>query len=338
MTTNVSHEDTVRLMLARVLTAPAFLYKLEQPGPGTGSNPVSDWEMASRLSYFLWASPPDDELRHAATEGALSAPEDIRRQAQRMLGDNRVRRLAIEFASQWLHLRDFEDQVEKNERLYPRFAELRPDMYEETVQFFTNLFRNDGSVLDILDADHAFLNEELAAHYGVPDISGTDWRKVDGVRAYHRGGILTQATFLASQSGASRTSPILRGNWISETLLGERLPRPPKDVPVLPETVPDGLTERELIEQHSSVQECAKCHARIDPYGFALEQFDAIGRYREDIAGDAVDVRTTLVDGTELNGVDDLRAYLLTTRREGLSQAVLPEAAGVCTWAVNSAV
>ena len=313
---SISHEDAIRLMLARVLTAPAFLYRLEQPGSGSEPTPVSDWELATRLSYFLWASPPDEGLRSAAATGELSTPESLQAQTRRMLKDDRVRRLAIEFGCQWLHIRNFDQHAEKNERLYPEFPELRDDMYEESVRFFTDFFQGDRSVLSILDADHTFLNESLAAHYGVPGVDGDDWRRVDGVGEFGRGGILTQATLLASQSGASRTSPILRGNWVSETLLGERLPRPPKDVPVLPETVPDGLTERELIEQHSSVEECAKCHARIDPYGFALENFDAIGRLRmETSAGDPIDVQTTLIDGTELTGAEGLRDYLLTTRR-----------------------
>jgi hypothetical protein len=172
-------------------------------------------------------------------------------------------------------------------------------------------------VLEIIDADYTFVNEALARHYGIPGVTGPDWRRVQGVRRFSRGGILTQATTLAKQSGASRTSPILRGNWISEVLLGEKLPRPPKDVPQLPDTAPAGLTERQLIEKHSSDPACAKCHARIDPLGFALESFDAIGRFRDKDAGSlTIDARTTLMDGTELDGLDGLRSYLLTARRD----------------------
>lgn len=313
---NIPHEDAVRLMLARVLTAPAFLYRLEEPGPGAEPSPVSDWEMASRLSYFLWSTLPDADLRAAAAAGRLSDPETLRSQARRMLVDDRIRHLAVEFGCQWLHIRDFDMNAEKNERQFPEFADLRDDMYEESVRFFTDFFRNDRSVLSILDSDRTFLNESLAALYGIPGVEGDEWREVDGVGQFHRGGILTQATLLASQSGASRTSPVLRGNWVSETLLGERLPRPPKGVPVLPETVPEGLTERQLIEQHSTAPECARCHTRIDPYGFALENYDAIGRYREQsTSGDPIDVRTTLIDGTELTGLSGLQDYLLTTRR-----------------------
>ena len=229
-----------------------------------------------------------------------------------MLTDLRTRRLAIQFACQWLHLRDFDENDDKNESLYPQFADLRSDMYEETVLFFEDMFRNNGSVLSLIDADHTFLNESMARHYGIDGISGREWRRVDNIRSQQRGGLLTMATFLSSQSGASRTSPILRGNWIFETLLGEALPKPPATVPQLPETVPDGLTSRQLIERHSGVSECAKCHVRIDPYGFALEQFDAIGRLRPE----PMDTKTTLVDGHTIDGIDGLRTYLLEQRRE----------------------
>jgi hypothetical protein len=164
----------------------------------------------------------------------------------------------------------------------------------------------------MLDADHTFLNEALARHYGIEDVAGDQWRRVEGVRAYGRGGILGMSTVLASQSGASRTSPILRGNWVYETLLGERLPRPPANVPQLPEAVPTGLTERQMIERHSSVAACAKCHVKVDPYGFALEQYDAIGRLRPE----TMDTRSTLPDQRTIDGLPGLRDYLLTDRRD----------------------
>ncbi len=310
----LSHDEAIRLTLARVFTAPAFLYKLEQQPSGSEAEPVSDLELATRLSYFLWSSLPDDSLRKAAEAGRLSGEKNsnnLLAETGRMLKDPRARRLAIHFACQWLHVRDFDQNDDKNETLYPEFAALRHEMYEETVRFFEDMFRNDGSILDLIDADHTFLNAALAKHYGIEGISGSDWQRADRVRAKGRGGILAMATILASQSGASRTSPILRGNWVSETLLGERLPRPPANVPVLPEAVPSGMTARELIELHSSVPECAKCHERIDPYGFALEQFDAIGRLRPA----AVDTKTKLMDGTPIEGIDGLREYLMTAHR-----------------------
>lgn len=229
-----------------------------------------------------------------------------------MLNDPKTKRLAIQFACQWLHVRNFDQNNDKNLALYPEFATLRGDMYQETVQFFEDMFRNDGCILDVIDSDHTFVNQALAKHYGLEKATNSDWERIDGVRQQGRGGVLTMATILASQSGASRTSPILRGNWLSETLLGERLPKPPANVPQLPETLPVGLTARQLIEHHSQQPECAKCHVRIDPYGFALEQYDAVGRQRSEKA----DTKTTLFDGTSINDIDDMKSYLASQRRE----------------------
>jgi hypothetical protein len=318
---DLPHDEAVRLTLARVLVAPAFLYRIEEPRAGDRAVPVSDWELASRLSYFLWSSLPDDELRNAAASGRLHDPEVLAAQARRMLGDARVRRLASEFACQWLHIYEFDALDEKSERHFPTFASLRGDMYEESLRFFTDLFQHDGSVLSILNADHTFLNEPLAKHYGIPGVVGPEWRRVNGVRRYGRGGVLSQSTTLAKQSGASRTSPILRGNWLTEVLLGEKLPKPPKGVPTLPEdeAVLEGKTVRQLVEMHSQDARCAHCHARIDPFGFALEGYDAIGRRREKDLGDRpIDTKTKLQDGTALDGLDGLRNYLMTKRRQAI--------------------
>ena len=198
---------------------------------------------------------------------------------------------------------------------FPEFTELRGAMYEEVVRFFTDLIRSDAPILSILDADHVFVNPELAKFYGVE--AGDGWRKVGKARAAGRGGILAMATTLAKHSGASRTSPILRGNWVSETLLGERSPKPPKGVPPLPDAAPIDLSERAMIERHTADAACAKCHARIDPYGFALEAFDAIGRHRETGSdGAAIDTEATVFDGAKIDGIDGLRDYIVNTRRD----------------------
>lgn len=313
---DLAHPAALRLVLARVLVAPAFLYRGEQPGEGQEASPVSDWELATRLSYFLWSSTPDGELLRVAAEGRLRQPEVLAAQARRLLRDPKADRLALEFGCQWLHVRDVETLEEKSERHFPTFAALRGPMQEEAVRFFADLFQQDRSVLSLLDADHTFVNGALASHYGLPP-AGDEWRRVEGLRAQGRGGILGFASTLAKQSGASRTSPILRGNWLSEVVLGEKLPRPPKDVPLLPDEAPAGLTERQLIERHSSDARCAGCHRRIDPFGFALEGFDAIGRARrQDAAGQAIETRVTLPDGAAFDGLDGLREYLLTTRRD----------------------
>ena len=314
----MAHEEAIRLTLAKVFVAPAFLYRLEKAGAGAQPQPVSDWELASRLSYFLWSSQPDAELRELATAGRLHQPDVLAAQAQRMLRDARARRLATEFACQWLHLHDFDTLDEKSERHFPTFVALRGVMHEETIQFFTDLFQRDGSVLNILDADYAFLNETLARHYGIPGVTGPEWRRVEGVKQFSRGGILGLASTLSKQSGASRTSPILRGNWVAEVLLGDKLPKPPKDVPRLPEDeAAESLTVRQLTEQHSTDPRCAGCHARIDAFGFALEGFDAIGRRRTKDLGDRlIDTRAKALDGAQFEGIEGLRAYLLTQRRD----------------------
>jgi hypothetical protein len=313
------HEKAFRLTLAKVLVSPSFLYKLERPPAGAGQGPVSAFELANRLSYFLWSSEPDSQLMATAARGKLHSPQAAVDEARRMLRDERVRRMATEFACQWLHINDFDHLDEKSERHFPTFLTLRGAMYEESIRFFTYLFQDDRPVSELLDADYTFLNEALAKHYGIPGVAGPEWRKVEGIKQYDRGGLLGLATTLAKQSGASRTSPILRGNWISEVLLGERLPRPPKDVPRLPEdeTATQGLTVRQLVEKHSSDPRCAVCHQRIDAFGFSLEAFDAIGRHREKDLGDrAIDTRVQTMDGTKFDGIAGLRAYLLTQRRD----------------------
>lgn len=313
----LAHPEAVATLLARVLVSPRLLYKLEEPPPGAGPRPVSPHELATRLSYFLWSSPPDDRLLEAAASGRLLEPEGLVAETRRMLRDDRVRRLAVEFGMHWLHVADFAAECQKNEALFPEFAGVRGAIEEETVLFLTDFFREDRSILELLDADHTFLNAELAAHYGIDGVADGDWRRVDGVRAAGRGGVLTLATTLATQAGASRTSPILRGNWLFETILGERLPKPPPDVPLLAEQLPAGLSERQLIELHSTHAACSRCHRQIDPLGFALEGYDAVGRLRhEDAAGRKIDTVTTLPDGTTLAGVDGLRTWLLTDRRD----------------------
>lgn len=301
------HAVAVRMLIARVLVAPAFLYRGEKASPGIKPSPVNDQEIATRLSYFLWSSTPDAELRQLADDGKLRDPAMLAAQARRMLKDGKVRRLATEFGCQWLHVRDVETLDEKSERHFPTFVSLRGDMQEEVVRFFIDLFQNDRSVLSLLEADHTFVNASLAQHYAL-HVKGNEWQRVEGMHSKGRGGILGFAATLAKQSGASRTSAILRGTWLSEVILGDKLPIPPKGVPILPEEAPANLTERQLIERHSRDENCAGCHRRIDPFGFALEGFDAIGRARK------ADTKTVLPDGTSVDGLNDLRNYLVNQR------------------------
>jgi len=310
------HDLAVRRLIARVLVSSAFLYRGEKAAAGEKAAPVNDWELATRLSFFLWSSAPDAELRALAASGKLHEPAVLAAQMRRMVKDAKSERLAREFGCQWLHVRDVATLDEKSERHFPTFVSLRGAMQEEAERFFADLFQQDRPVLSLINADHAFVNGPLARHYGLK-VTGEGWQRVDGVRAQGRGGVLAFASTLARQSGASRTSPILRGNWLTEVLLGDKLPRPPKDVPILPETAPQGLTERQLIEKHSSDPACARCHQRVDPFGFALEGFDAIGRARsKDAAGLDIDTRTVLPGGVAVDGLNGLRDYLLTRRQD----------------------
>lgn len=311
-----AHDEAFRLTLSRILAAPEFLYRDEQPAHMTQSgthHPVAPLDLASRLSFLLWSSIPDAELINLALSGRIHDPHILMAQVRRMIQDPRTRRLAVQFACQWLHIRNFDQSDQKNESLFPEFAQLRSDFHEESIQFFQHFFQANESVLSILQSDFTYVNPALATFYGFGTSPVSGWHRVDGIHESGRGGILGMAAILASNSGASRTSPILRGNWISETLLGEKLPRPPANVPQLPDLPPAGLTEREIIEKHSSDPACARCHARIDPYGFALEAFDTIGRMR-DGAGNAT--RATLPDGTSVDDLQDLMEYLSSDRRE----------------------
>lgn len=313
------HEEAFRSVLARIFISPAFLFRFEQSPPGRDPHPLTDWELATRLSYFLWSSLPDEPLRQAAAAGRLHTPQELIAQTRRMIQDPRTRALAIHFGTQWIHVRGFDEFNEKNEHLFPSFdSELRWALYEEAIRFFLDFFQANRSIESLIDVDHTFLNQRLAEHYGIPGVSGPEWRRVDGVRQYGRGGILTLGSVLAKQSGASRTSPVLRGNWVVETLLGEKLPKPPPNVPQLPESDGrDKLTMRQIVERHAADPGCASCHVRIDPFGFTMERYDPIGRRRDkDLGGRPIDTRTRLRDGTELDGIDGLRRYLLGPKRE----------------------
>ena len=319
----LAHEESIRLTIARVFVAAAFLYRLEQVPDAARAVPVGNHELATRLSYFLWSSGPDAELRQLAAAGRLVDEKQLLAQVRRMQRHPKIRRLATEFGCQWLQIHDFPVLTLKSEKHYPKFAVLKGDMYEESIRFLADALAGDRSLIEVLDSDHTFVNERLAEFYGIADFkadtAGDGWQRVAGMRARGRGGLLGLAAMLARPSGAARTSPILRGNWVSEVLLGETLPRPPEQVPQLPadESKTDGLTVRQLVARHTSVESCARCHKRIDPFGFALEGFDTIGRARtQDLAGRDVDTRTRLPDGESIEGLAGLRGDLKTKRRD----------------------
>jgi hypothetical protein len=320
------HDPAFRAALTRVLSSPWFLYRVEQPAKGPRWQPVSGDELATRLSFLLWESIPDDELRSQAAR--LHEPAVMEEQLRRMLKDVRVRGMAGEFGARWLGVRDFATNHGRSEKHFPEFtSDLRDALAEEPVRFFEDLFINDRPVADVIAADAVVVNELLAKHYGIPGVTGAEWRRVENASAYSRGGLLGFGAVIARQSAAARTSPVKRGAWVVE-MLGERLPKPPPGVPPLPETPPPGLSVREITERHRNDQACASCHVRIDPFGMALEGFDALGRLRPASELKPGDTQATTRDGTVIDGFAGLRDYLAGPRREDLLRALAHKLTG----------
>ena len=309
-------EAGIEMGLAAVLVSPEFLFRIErEPAdvePGTAYR-VSDLELASRLAFFLWSSIPDDELLEIAAAGRLSAPGELERQAGRMLADPRAENLITNFTAQWLHLRNL-DGVTPDKRLYPDFDDnLRQALRRETELFVGSILQEDRSALDLLRADYTFLNERLAKHYGIPHVYGSRFRRVDLNDDSVRGGLLRHGSILTVTSFANRTSPVVRGNWVLGNLLGVPPPPPPPDVPDLPEAkiVARELPMRERLSAHRDNPACSGCHRLMDPVGFALENYDAIGRWRTVDSGFPIDASGELWDGTPLGGVRELESAML---------------------------
>jgi hypothetical protein len=315
-TEGAKHDPAFRAALARVLSSPWFLYRVEQPATGPRWQPVSGDELATRLSFLLWDSIPDDELR--ANAARLHEPAVMEEQLRRMLKDARMRGMGEEFGARWLGVRDFVTNHGRNLKQFPEFTPaVRDALAEEPVRFFEDLLVNDRPVADVIAADAVVINDVLAQYYGIPGVTGPEWRRVEKVSAYNRGGLLGFGAVLARQSASSRTSPVKRGAWVVQ-LVGERLPKVPPGTPPLPETPPDGLSVREITERHRADQKCAGCHVRIDPYGMTLEQFDALGRLRPAKDLKPGDARATTRDGVEIDGFAGLRDYIAGPRREDL--------------------
>ncbi len=320
------HDPAFRDALARVLSSPWFLYRVEQPATGPHWQPVSGDELATRLSFLLWDSIPDDELRTKAAR--LHEPAVMEEQLRRMLKDVRVRGMAEEFGARWLGVRDFAANHGRSLKHFPEFTpDLRDALAEEPVRFFEDLLVNDRLITDVIAADAVVINDVLAKHYGIPGVTGPEWRRVENVSAYGRGGFLSFGAVIARQSAAARTSPIKRGAWLVQ-VLGERLPKVPPDVPPLPETPPAGLSVREITERHRADPKCAGCHVRIDPYGMTLERFDAIGRLRPASELKPGDTKGTLLDGTEIDDIAGLRYYFAGPRREDVLRTLARKLTG----------
>jgi hypothetical protein len=329
-----AYEQALKRALKGVLIAPSFLFLIEPVPEKKGVHQLGHYETASQLSYFLWASKPDEELTQLAAEGRLHDEAVLRKQVRRMVRDPRARGLADGFAAQWLGIRPLGVTVRPDAKLFPEFnEELAAAMREETLLFFDSIMREDRSVLDLLGADYTFLNERLAAHYKIDGVKGTRMRRVklDGPL---RGGILGQASILTVTSFPHRTSPVLRGRWILEELLGANVPPPPPDVPVLNERKKENkdLTLRQQLEKHRSKAECASCHSRMDPLGFGMENFDPLGRWRTEQGGHPIDSVGVLPSGEKFDGPAELRKLLLEKRRpdflRNLSRKMLGYALG----------
>ena len=308
-------EAGIEAALTAVLVNPEFLFRIEREpadvAPGAAYR-LGDVALASRLSFFLWSSIPDDELLATAERGDLHRSKVLERQVRRMLADKRAENFASNFAGQWLHLRNLESFT-PDLRLFPDFDDnLRQSFRRETELHFETVLREDRSVLDLLKADYTFLNERLAKHYNVPNVYGSQFRRVALDQNSERGGLLRQGSVLTVTSYATRTSPVIRGDWILGNLLGTPPPPPPANVPNLKEnTVSDSLPMRARLAEHRANAACASCHNLMDPIGFALENFDAIGRWRTLEDGLPIDVTGGLPDGSKFAGVAGLEAGLL---------------------------
>ncbi len=305
----------IEAALKSVLVSPEFLFRVEREPMGGNENGVyriSDLALASRLSFFIWSSIPDDELLDLAIAGELSKDEVLEAQVRRMLADERSISLVNNFASQWLHLPNLA-AITPDLRLFPDFDDnLRQAFRKETELFVESILREDRNVMDLLSADYTFLNERLANHYDIPGIYGSRFRRVEMDPAFHRGGLLRQGSILTVTSYATRTSPVIRGNWVLENVIGTPPPPPPADVPSLDDNTVDAtLSMRDRLAQHRANPACAGCHDLMDPVGFALENYDAVGRWREFEDGADIDVSGGLPDGSEFIGVGPLEKGLL---------------------------
>jgi hypothetical protein len=306
----------VQRALERLLVSPQFLYRIERTPANAAAGSsyrVNDLELASRLSFFIWSSIPDDQLLDLAAANKLHDPAVLREQTLRMLRDPRSESMVNNFAAQWLFLRDIEVKA-PDLFLFRDFDEgLRKSFVRESELFLDSILREDRSVLDLITANYTFVNERLAKHYGIPNVRGSHFRKVTFPEASPRGGLLGQGGILLLTSYSTRTSPVLRGKYVLENLLASPPPPPPPDVPSLrTEDSPDKpLTLREAMSLHRASPACANCHARMDPIGFAMENFDAVGQWRDHDQGKPIEVSSSLPDGTVVDGVAGIKQLLL---------------------------
>ena len=315
-----SWEDSVRLGVRALLVSPAFLFRIEADRAGTGAQPISDYELAARLSYFLWATMPDDELLAQAAAGKLHEPAVLQAQVLRMLASPKARALAENFGSQWLRTKELGTTVHPAPEKFPEYSPaLRDAMAAEPIEFLHGLLRENRPLTECLAADYTYVNATLAKHYGLPVVEGDAMQRVPLAEG-NRGGVLTMASVLTLTSYPRRTSPVLRGKWIMEEILGTPPPPPPPLIKSLPssEKPRDGLTFRQQLEAHRKNPECAGCHRAMDQLGFGLENFNAVGTWRDKIADLPVDAAGQLPGGERFAGAAELKAVLLQRKDEFL--------------------
>ncbi len=325
----LSHEDAIRDSIVSVLMSPDFLYRIDLLDVGTASSrtsshtrPLSGYALASRLSYFLWSSMPDAELLRHAAVGDLHRPDVLLAETRRMLKDDRVRGMATEFAGNWLDFRHFETNNSVDRERFPSFNnDLREAMFEEPIRFIEDTVRNNRSVLDLVYGNYTFVNPMLAQHYGLPEVTGdaNTWVRVDNVGRYGRGGLLPMAVFLTQNSPGLRTSPVKRGHWVVQRVLGETIPPPPPVVPELPnDEAKSDLPVRDMLARHRENPACAGCHAKFDSFGLAFEGYGPVGGARtKDLAGRAVDTSVSYPGGSQGTGFEGLQAFIREHRQQG---------------------
>jgi cytochrome c553 len=321
-----SFEDGIRASIKPVLVSPRFLFRVEEDRPGRSPGvPVDDYELATRLSYFLWGTMPDEQLFRAAEQKKLSDPVELQKEIVRLLKHDRARSLTETLANNWLMMKAFH-RVRPTTEFFPTFHdELKRPMVQEVRMMVDYLRTSDRSILDLLDADYTFVNEALAKHYGIPGVSGNQMRKVDLKPEYHRGGLLGMGGVLAMTSHTFRTSPTQRGKYVLEVIFGTPPPPPPANVGQIKDDDPkkkQPLTFREQLSQHATQAACAGCHRKIDPIGFALDNFNAIGEWRVGTKAMPLDVSGVLPSGEKVDGFDSLKKVLLSRKDEFVQNAI----------------
>jgi mono/diheme cytochrome c family protein/PAS domain-containing protein len=326
-----SFEEGIQIALEAILMSPDFLFRIEQDPAAEGSHRISDIELASRLSYFLWSSMPDDELLSAAEKGQLHLPEVLHAQVRRMLADPKARSLATNFGGEWLQTRNLQFQKPDRKAFREYDVQLKDAMRTETEMFFQAIITEDRSILDFLDGKFTFVNERLAALYGIPGVQGREFRRVS-LEGTERSGVITQASVLTASSYPTRTSPVIRGKWLLENILNTPPPAPPANVPALDtKDVGTAASVRERLEAHRANPACSACHSKMDPLGFALENYDAIGRWRSADGQVPIDAKGTLPDGTTFSGAGELKALLMAKSGQfvrGFTEKMLTYAIG----------